>query len=249
MHKHTREEIIDLCNKKHHYFYNYDKLIYTGYHNNVIVTCPIHGDFDMRPHNHLILKQNCPICAEEKRKSNTQDFISKSRKIFGDFYNYDKVDYERNHTNVIITCPIHGDFPIQPANHLSGKGCPHCKASKLEKDIKKLLDNEKIIFSYDKHHIFLENLRLDFFLPNHNIAIECQGIQHFKPTDFANKGEEWAQEEFKKTLKRDERKRQLCKEHNIKLLYYSNLKIDYPYQVYTNKTDLLNEIKKHMEKT
>lgn len=34
------------------------------------------------------------------------------------------------------------------------------------------------------------------------------------------------------------------KEHGIKLLYYSNLHIDYPYKVYEDKEELLKEIVK-----
>jgi hypothetical protein len=44
---------------------------------------------------------------------------------------------------------------------------------------------------------------------------------------------------------RDSRKRDLCKENNLILLYYSNLNIEYPYEVFTNKNNLLKEIKKY----
>lgn len=47
----------------------------------------------------------------------------------GLIYNYDKVDYKNNCTNVIITCSIHGDFLQQPSNHLKGYGCPSCPAT------------------------------------------------------------------------------------------------------------------------
>ena len=35
----------------------------------------------------------------------------------------------------------------------------------------------------------------------------------------------------------------LCKENGIKLLYYSNLGISYPYEVFENKNILLKEIR------
>lgn len=86
-------------------------------------------------------------------------------------------------------------------------------------------------------------LFLDFYLPEYNIAIECQGIQHFEPCKrfggFIN---------YEKTIKRDKIKFELCKKHNIKILYYTNIgksKIpdDYFSKIYTDKEDLLNEIK------
>ena len=51
-------------------------------------------------------------------------------------------------------------------------------------------------------------------------------------------------DEFNKLIERDNRKRKLCEEHGIKLLYYSNLGIEYPYKVYEDKNELLNEILK-----
>lgn len=78
---------------------------------------------------------------------------------------------------------------------------------------------------------------MDFFLPQLNVAIECQGKQHFKPIKLFG-----GKEEYEKIKERDERKRQLCEKHGIKLLYYSNLKMNFPYKVYTNKEDLLKEV-------
>ena len=46
-----------------------------------------------------------------------------------------------------------------------------------------------------------------------------------------------------KVIERDINKQKLCEEHGIKILYFSNLGIDYPYIVYENKEKLLNEIK------
>jgi Zn finger protein HypA/HybF involved in hydrogenase expression len=56
----------------------------------------------------------------------TENFILNARKIHGDFYDYNKVNYITAIKNVTITCPKHGDFVQRPANHLSGKGCRKC---------------------------------------------------------------------------------------------------------------------------
>jgi very-short-patch-repair endonuclease len=84
---------------------------------------------------------------------------------------------------------------------------------------------------------------LDFYLPDYNIAIECQGIQHFKPVDFANKGLAWANNEFNKNLKRDKRKNKLCKENGIQILYFSNE--EYPGMI-TELNDLKNKLRSSM---
>ena len=82
---------------------------------------------------------------------------------------------------------------------------------------------------------WLDGLEIDFYLPQYNIGIECQGIQHFKKSHFF--------EPLEVVQERDKRKLKLCGENGIKLLYYSNLGIKYPYFVYENKEELLKEIK------
>ena len=62
------------------------------------------------------------------------------------------------------------------------------------------------------------NLKLDFYIPDKKIAIECQGIQHFIPVEYFG-----GIDSFEKQKKRDEIKKQLCENHNIKILYYTNI--------------------------
>ena len=106
----------------------------------------------------------------------------------------------------------------------------------MERDIRLFLikENENFIQEYKTEWLGLQTL--DFYLPKYNIAIECQGKQHFGLGG-------WISNEFEAIKERDERKRKLCKENGIKLLYYSNLGIKYPYKVYEDKNEILKEIK------
>ena len=117
------------------------------------------------------------------------------------------------------------------------RGCPRCKQSHLEIDVEKcLLDNE-IKYEYQKKFPWLGHKTLDFYLEDYSIAIECQGRQHFEPVEIFG-----GNDEFEDLWKRDTNKKQLCDEHGIKLLYYSNLGIDYPYEVIENIEVLLKKI-------
>ena len=42
------------------------------------------------------------------------------------YYSYDKAVFTTMLTKFIVTCPLHGDFLIAPAKHLSGQGCVRC---------------------------------------------------------------------------------------------------------------------------
>lgn len=60
-------------------------------------------------------------------KQTTAQFISKSKKLHGDTYSYEKTVYVSVHDKLIVTCRTHGDFLVAPKNHyLRGSGCPEC---------------------------------------------------------------------------------------------------------------------------
>jgi len=122
------ESFIDRVNEVHKDFYDYSKTKYTNKRSKVVITCPIHGDFEIYPNNHWG-GQGCKECGYNNRKSlrgNLEGFINKSNNIHKDFYDYSKVIYKTVRHKVVITCPIHGDFEIKANNHLSGQGCKEC---------------------------------------------------------------------------------------------------------------------------
>jgi hypothetical protein len=109
---------------------------------------------------------------------------------------------------------------VSPNNHLSKKsGCPICNESKLERELAFILEEQKIVYERQKKFKWLGKQSLDFYLPEYSHAIECQGIQHFKPIDFAGKGDEWANKAFDEIKKRDDIKLKKCLAHNIEMIY------------------------------
>lgn len=115
--------------------------------------------------------------------------------------------------------------------------CPCCRQSSLEAEVSSFLKSNDICFVPQKHFTWLGLQTLDFYLPQRNIAIECQGMQHFKPIELYG-----GEEGFKRRKMLDERKRKLCDCNGINLIYYSNIGIDYPYDVIESKERLLGRI-------
>lgn len=156
----TKDDFVKKAVNKHGLKYNYDKVVYTKAINKIIITCPIHGDFNQTPNGHLN-GRGCPKCGIEltniKNKKNTEYFIKKGVEIYNGFYNYDKVIYVNNRSKVIITCPIHGDFSQNAGNHLNGFGCKKCglitailKITKSTKDFTKeakIIHNGKYLYN------------------------------------------------------------------------------------------------------
>lgn len=60
------------------------------------------------------------------KKLTNSEFLEKCNKVHNNYYNYSKTVYIRNRDNVIIICPIHGEFIKNAAQHLNGKGCNEC---------------------------------------------------------------------------------------------------------------------------
>ena len=230
------EEFISKAREVHGDKYDYSKIKYVNSDTKVCIICPEHGEFWQIPFAHLN-GQGCPKCAGVG-KLNTNEFIKKAREVHGDKYDYSKVNYMGTHTKVCIICPEHGEFWQAPAAHLTGQGCPNCNSSKLESEIKLMLDEQGIKYKWRERKIpWLKGLELDFYIPNKNIAIECQGMQHFKSVEYFG-----GEETYKHIKENDSKKRKLCKKNGVRLLYYSNLGIKYPYKVFENKEELLKEI-------
>lgn len=191
----------------------------------------------------IFIIQGCGKCNGKFRKSN-EEFKLKGKEIHGNLFDYSKSEYVNKGTKVIIKCNECGkEFKMTPHNHLIHKeGCPYCRLSKLEKNVETFLIKNNIEFEQQKvFDWFIDGKsikRLDFYLPEYNTAIECQGLQHFKPIEWFG-----GIEAFSSLVERDELKKNLCEEHNIKIIYYSNLDIKYPYKVITQEAELIKEIK------
>ena len=236
--KSNTEEFIEKAKKIHGDKYDYSKVQYVNNKTKVCIICPIHGEFWQKPNVHLRGNGciNCKYETDVKKRTKTKEqFIQDAIKTHGNRYDYSKVEYINNHTKICIICNetnkyghIHGEFWQKPNNHIHGQQCPKCakKMSRLERRVQDFLIENDFLFIKEKKFEWLGDLRLDFFLPDYNIAIECQGEQHFKPVDFAGKGEEWAKENLIETKQRDSLKYNLCNEHNIQILYYTTKKIN-----------------------
>ena len=223
--------------------YKYVEETYNGLTKKIKIICPKHGEFWQEARIHL-KGCKCNKCVKLYSPT-TEEFIEKAREIHGDKYDYSKVEYENANKKICIICPEHGEFWQTPYHHISRKqGCPICNESHLEKETARVLKENNIRFEYQKRFDWLDKQSLDFYLPDYNIAIECQGIQHFQPTDFANNGIDWAKEQFTILKTRDKKKKILCKENILKLEYIKynenvNYKIKEIIKKYDNKNNCL----------
>lgn len=242
----TKEQFIEKAKKVHGDKYDYSKVDYINTRTDVCIICPKHGEFFITPHEHLG-KRGCKQCGIEsrlkKRSLTLEQFIEKAKKAHGNKYDYSKVKtYINGKQKLPIVCRKHGLFHQRAEDHLNGHGCPKCMTSKMEDEIMVMLRLHG--FDYIYREKSLPGIsEIDIYIPKLKVGIECQGKQHFEPVDFNGEGIDAATENFTKQVERDRKKKNECEKQGIRLLYFSDLKRDFPYEVFTDKEKLLEEIK------
>ena len=236
----STDEVIARFRDVHGDEYDYSKFEFTRMKDKSVIICRKHGEFLQSAEKH-IYGRGCPKCAKERigdlYRKTTEQFIEEARGVHGDKYDYSKVEYVTAHDKVCITCPTHGDFWQRPYDHLHGHGCALCNESMLERTVSSLLSEKGIEFIPQcgrSVFAWLGGLSLDFYLPRYNVAIECQGGQHFAPIEHFG-----GIDNYNDTVERDNRKRALCEENGVRLIYFTN--IDGTEGCITSESRLLEE--------
>lgn len=119
------------------------------------------------------------------------------------------------------------------------RGCPECNTSKGEKRVSEWLENNNINNTPQKEFnglVGLGNglLSYDFYLPEYNMLIEYQGLQHKQYV----KGFQKSIEEFYKQKEHDKRKKKYAQQNNINLLEIWYYDFDNVEQILSNTINI-----------
>lgn len=217
-------------------FVSFDENGYAGVvKTKIIVHCKICGDIYPISYHNLMYGTNeipeCIKCQYNGKVSNEEaiEKITEKCKLLNyEFLGFDNKEnrYDGKETRLVLKC-LKCDYTWKTtiyANFINGViKCRGCTNNwHLERVVETALKKNGMIYEEQKRFPWLKNkinMTLDFFLPEYDIGIECQGRQHFMPVDkFGGK------EGFKDTQNRDKTKKKSCEEHGIKLLYFTELK-------------------------
>lgn len=219
--KNTTEDFIQRATKIHSGFYDYSMVNYGSSGKvPVAIICPTHGIFHQGPASHLRGK-GCISCSSVNvsRKA-AEEFVDKANKKHNHKYDYSDTIYTFSRNKIAIRCPKHGPFEQTVSSHLQGQGCPKCNSSKGELAVGKWLEEHSIEFIEQKKFPdckYKKLLRFDFYLPNYNVCIEFDGIQHFEPWAHGSDRSK-LEEGYRETVIKDGIKNKYCFENGIKLL-------------------------------
>ena len=244
-------------------FFSFDEMGYIGRNkSHVLLKCKKCNKINIYSYRCLFnSKISCKNCEINGKISNEEaiDIIKKRCNYLNyTFIGFDTDDgkYKGKNTYLILKCNECGvewkttTFASLRYNDIK---CPGCTNSwKMEKEVECELKKNGIEYIRQCRNRTLPwltnkiSLSLDFYIPNLNIAIECQGRQHFESVkDFGG------EKSFKESIYRDEKKLILCKSNGVKLLYYDSENNHTEFlgeKVYNDKNNLLKEILIYGEK-
>ena len=224
MGKKHKKDILHFTKKskqKHGDRYDYSKSVYTKAANNIIIICKEHGEFEQQASRHL-LGAGCPKCKlkllSNARRYTPEKWIKNAKKVHGNKYIYPDLNILNGNSKITIICKKHGEFKQKIRIHVMGFGCKICgkTLSKGEGKIISLLKKQDIVFEMQKTIKGCSNkvaLRFDFYLPQYDLFIEYDGIQHFKPVNYFG-----GEKTFQEIQKKDNIKNSFCRKNKIKLL-------------------------------
>ena len=177
--------------------------------------------YSITPDSFLNKKRRCPKCSGGIKKGHSLFVNDVNQKYKGEYQVIGEYIGARKAVKIKhSSCGY--EFEVQASNFIRGlSACHKCNGSFGERKIIEFLEVNHI--KYKTEYTF-EGLRgkrnrpfpFDFVIFDDNkpkLAIEYDGIQHFKPVEYFG-----GVESLKKVQERDKRKNRFCEENNIKLI-------------------------------
>ena len=193
----TTPDFIKEAKEKHGDKYDYSKTIYVDGRTKVTIICPTHGEFQIRPNDHLCKREGCggcPTCrrdlAIKNKTKTTSKFIEEAKEKFGEKFDYSKVNYINANTKVTIICPIHGEFQQIPNDHTrkirgekGSHGCPEC--GKIVRDKNHTMTTQEFIEkAIEKHGDKYDYSKVKYINCKTKVTIICPTHGDFQQTAY-----------------------------------------------------------------
>jgi len=176
-------------------------------------------EFYTSPKSILNSVNGCPSCSGKKFSTDKyKSLLPNNIELSDDEYN----GSNNKHYHRCIECGFNFNTKPNYILHMN-TNCPNCQRSKGEREVLDYLKSNDINY-INEYSISIgdKKLRFDFYLKDHNMFIEYDGIQHYKPIDF------FGGEEYYNNIKyNDELKNRWCVDNNyilIRIPYTENTK-------------------------
>ena len=115
--------------------YDFSRVEYKDRETHIVVVCPVHGEFKIRPRTLLIGEKGqkphgcwkCNNLIPPYEKELTLDtFKNRMHELYGDKYTFMWSDFKNRYSQIRFTCKQHGTQQRSARVLLEGKGCEYC---------------------------------------------------------------------------------------------------------------------------
>lgn len=181
----TTADFINRGREIHGDKYDYSRTVYVAAVQHVTIICPVHGEFQQRPVNHL-MGRGCPHCGGSKALT-LEKFIERANIRHNNRYDYSLVKFKNVESKVDIICPKHGVFKQRLMSHLKGFNCPTCgsesKADKLKQPLDEFLSLAKAAhgdkYDYSKVDYVNAQSKVKIICPKHGTFLQ-RPVNHIR---------------------------------------------------------------------
>jgi very-short-patch-repair endonuclease len=173
--KKTKEEFIIDSVKIHGNKYDYSLVEYVSNSTKVSIICEVHGEFEVRPNDHLSKKVGCNKCNNggiSKLLNTKKNIVDRFNMVHNSKYDYSLMNYLGTDIKISIICPIHGVFHQRPHHHLNGIGCQECgnvKPLNTDSFIEKAVKVHNDFYNYSLVDYKNTNTKVKIICPNHGV--------------------------------------------------------------------------------
>jgi len=180
-------DFVKLATEKHSGAYSYEFTVYTGGHNKVLISCPLHGAFRQTPSSHLT-GRGCPKC-RGKRMAKTK---ATNRRLSGNNLALlfpeliEEWDFEKNTKDPTTigpksalkahwVCSLGHRYASKVSSRTGGTGCPTCagQSSKIELLVYSFL---KAIWPDTEWRVKIEGKEIDCYISSLGVGVEIDGF-------------------------------------------------------------------------
>ena len=140
--------------------YDFSRVEYKDRETYIVVVCPVHGEFKIRPRTLLIGEKGqkphgcwkCNNLIPPYEKELTLDtFKNRMHELYGDKYTFVWSDFNNKQSMIRFTCKEHGEQRRSVTGLLDGKGCAYCNGKFYPPDwIKNARAVHGEIYEYDE---------------------------------------------------------------------------------------------------
>lgn len=168
--KRTFETLENRFNTIHNNKYTYTNAVFKGVDYKITATCPMHGDWEILPTNHLA-GNGCLKCHKESLPKTKEQFIADAKKMHGNKFDYSEINYKTTHNKIKLTCNTCGySFNQNAKSHITGIGCPSCSQNQrytTKEYIEKAKKVHNNYYSYEKAEYTTAHKSIKIMCPIH----------------------------------------------------------------------------------